>query len=183
MSKKGIDRKAIQQFTIEARENGKTDQDIYNELSQEYYNKKGLTLMITGTATTENMNQYRIYNHILLGLLAIGVLFKVFFVFSLSIQTGEPTVLVLLFIVPIMNLWFMYEIARYNAFIYRFCAIIAIINAMRFMTETDDSMIVVINLALGAAIAGLAYYIDNKLFPKYSPYNLKQDSNGEYILS
>jgi hypothetical protein len=73
MSKKSLDRKAAQKFIVDSRDNGKSDQDIYNELSQQYLDKKSVALLITGTVTTENKNKYKLYNNILLGLLVTGV--------------------------------------------------------------------------------------------------------------
>jgi glucan phosphoethanolaminetransferase (alkaline phosphatase superfamily) len=182
MSKKSLNRKAAQKFITESRDNGKTDQEIYNELAQQYYDKKSLALLITGTVTNANKNRYKVYNNILITLLAIVIVLRILSVFSLTIQTGQLWTLLLVLFVPIFAAYFAYEIARYNAPVYRFCGIMMILGFFQTMGNADDGTSIRINLALTIAIVSLAFYLDSKLFPHYSPRNLKQDSNGEYIL-
>lgn len=40
MSKKSLDRKIAKKFIVDNRDNGKSDQEIYNELSQQYYDRE-----------------------------------------------------------------------------------------------------------------------------------------------
>jgi len=183
MNKKSLDRKAAQKFIIDNRDNGKSDQDIYNELSQQYFDKKSVTLLITATVTTENKNKYIIYNNVLLGLLGLVILLRILLVFSLTIQTGQLWTLLLVFIVPLFAAYFAYEIARYNAPIYRFCGIMTIVGFMQTIGKSEGGTDILINLVFAGAIAGLSFYLDSKMFPDYSPKNLKKDGNGEYILS
>ena len=183
MSKKSLDRKAAQKFIVDSRDNGKTDQEIYNELSQQYYDKKSVALLITGTVTTENKNKYKVYNHILLGLLGLAILLRILLVFSLTIQTGQLWTLLLVFIVPLFAAYFAYEIAHYNGPIYRFCGIMTIAGFLQTVGKSEGGTDILINLVFAGAIAGLSFYLDSKMFPDYSPKNLKKDSNGEYILS
>ena len=183
MSKKSLDRKAAQKFIVDSRDNGKTDQEIYNKLSQQYYDKKSVALLITGTVTTENKNKYKVYNNILLGLLGLAILLRILLVFSLTIQTGQLWTLLLVFIVPLFAVYFAYEIARYNAPIYRFCGIMTIAGFMQTIGKSEGGSDILINLVFAGAIAGLSFYLDSKMFPDFSPKNLKKDSNGEYILS
>jgi hypothetical protein len=98
MGKRSIDVKATRQFITENRAQGKTDQEIYNELSQEYYDKKNIALLITGTPTEEKKQQYGIYNKILLGLLGLSVMFKFLYVMSLITSTGSPALLLLILV-------------------------------------------------------------------------------------
>ncbi|WP_276974125.1 hypothetical protein [Flavobacterium filum] len=183
MSKKSLDRKAAQTFIVDSRDNGKTDQEIYNELSELYYDKKSVALLITWTVTTENKKKYKVYNNILLGLLGLSILFKLLTVFSLTIQTGQIWTLLLVLIVPLLAGYFMYEIARYNGPIYRFCGMLTIAGFLQTIGKAENGTDITINLIFAGAVAGLSFYLDSKMFPNYSPKNLKKDSNGEYILS
>src|SRR5690606_34496427 len=137
--KKSLDRKAAHKSILEGREHGKTDQEIYNELSLKYYDKKSLALLITGTATTENKQKYRVYNNILLGLLGLAILLRLLLVFSLTIQTGKGWTLLLVFIVPLFAAYFAYEIARYKGPIYRFCGMMTIIGFLQTIGKTEGS--------------------------------------------
>lgn len=183
MSKKAIDKKSALNFIVTSRENGKTDQDIYRELSLRYYDKKSLALLITATPRTENKNKYKIYNNVLLGLLVFVILLRILVVFRLTIETGQIWTLLFLFIVPFFAAYFAYEIAQYSAPFYRICGFMTIFSALRTIMKLESSTDILINLVLAVAIAGLSFYLDNKMFPDYSPQNLKKDSDGEYILS
>jgi hypothetical protein len=182
MSKKSLDRKVAQRTIIDCRANGKTDQEIYNELSQQYYDKKTVALLITGTVKDESRAKYKIYNNILLGLIGLTILFKVLAVFSLSLSEGQLWALLLIFIVPILNIYFFYEISRYNAPIYRFCGLLTIASFFQAVGKAENVIDIFISLALCAGISGLSFYLDSKMFPDYSPKNLKKDNKGEYIL-
>jgi hypothetical protein len=184
MSKKSLDRKAVQKFIVDNRGKGKTDQEIYNEMSEQYYDKKSVALLIIGTVATENKKKYKFYNNILLGLLGLVILLRILLVFSLTIQTGQLWTLLLVFIVPLFAAYFAYEIARYNAPVYRFCGFMTILGFMQTIGKSEvGGTDILINLVFAGAIAGLSFYLDSKMFPDYSPKNLKKDSNGEYILS
>jgi hypothetical protein len=183
MSKRSLDRKAAQIFIVDSRDKGKSDQEIYRELSQQYYDKKSVALLITGTVTTENKNKYRVYNNILVGLLGLAILLRILLVFTLTIQTGQLWALLIVFIVPLLAAYFGYEIARYNAPVYRFCGIMTIVGFMQTIGRSEGGTEILINLVFAGAIAGLSFYLDSKMFPEYSPKKLKTDSNGEYILS
>ncbi|MES2690233.1 MAG: hypothetical protein V4658_07505 [Bacteroidota bacterium] len=182
MNKKFMDKKTVRKFIIDSRDNGKTDQEIYNELSKQYYDKEAVALLITGTVTADNKNKYKIYNNILIALLGLAILLRILIVFNLTIETGQLWTLLLVFIVPLFAAYFAYEIARYNAPVYRFCGIMTIVGFMQTIAKSGDGMNMLINLVFAGLIAGLSFYLDHKLFPGYSPKKLKKDNDGEYIL-
>src|SRR5262245_21730993 len=114
MNKKSLDRKAAQKYIFESRNIGKSDQEIYNELSQEYYDKKAIALLITGTVTMADKDKFNAYNNILLGLLGLIILLRILFVFNLTIVTGQwPSIYVC--VAPFLIAYFAKEIANYNA--------------------------------------------------------------------
>lgn len=182
MSKKSLDRKVAQKSILERRQNGKSDQEIYNELAQQYYDKKSIALLITGTATEENKAKYKIYNHLLLVLLGFSILLKLMTVYSLTLQTGQLGALLLVLIVPLFAGYFMFEIARYYGPIYRFCGLLTIAGFFQTIGRTENATDILINILFAGSVAALSFYIDSKMFPSFSPNKLKKDSNGEFIL-
>jgi len=182
MNKKSLDRKAAKQFILDNRAISKTDQEIYNELSQQYYDKKAIALLVTSTVTMENKKKYKIYNNGLIGLIGITVLFKIFIIVNLALVVNQVWYLLLAFLVPIFNIYFLYEIAKYNGSIYRILGIWVIGFSLQSINKVEGTNLIV-NLILCILIAGLAFYLDRNMFPNYSPNNFKKDSNGEYILS
>ena len=183
MSKIALNGVAIRQAVIDGRLNAKTDQEIYNELSQQYYDKQGLAVTITSIPTEADLAKYGVYNNILLGILALSIVFKFLTVFSLTLQAGQPLLLLLIFVVPLFTLYFIYLIKNYNAFAYRACGFLAIAGLLQAVQKTDNAFDLILNIIFAGSICFLAFYLDKNLFPKYSPGKLKKDSNGEYILN
>jgi hypothetical protein len=182
MAKTSINTKAIQQFILESRENGKSDQEIYDALSQQYYDKKSVALLITGTATNENKSKYKIQNNILIGFLGLSMLLKILIIFSLSDPFEDPFFMLLLFLYPAIEGYFIYGIAKYLAPYYKLCGILAILSFLKTIRSAGNDSSIILNLLIISIIVGLSFYLAKKLFPKYSPKNLKKDDNGEYIL-
>ena len=183
MGKKALDVPAIKKAIEEGRDNGKTDQEIYNELVPLFYDKRTLALIITGNPTKENIEKYKVYNNILLGILALSIVFKFLTVFNLAMSFGQPLLLLLIFVVPLFTAYFIYEIRRYSAFAYRACGLLAIAGFLQSIRNTSDAADVLINLVFAGSVCFLSFYLDKKLFPKYSPGKLQKDANGEFILN
>ena len=60
MSKKSLNKKEAKKIIVESRESNITNQEIYNELTQKYHDKKGLATFITSIPRKEDItcNQY-----------------------------------------------------------------------------------------------------------------------------
>ncbi|MBL7788324.1 MAG: hypothetical protein JNL75_00660 [Chitinophagales bacterium] len=110
MTKKSLDRKAAKQFIVSNRDNGKTDQEIYHELTEQYFDKKSVALLINETITKENKNKYRVYNNILIGILILLALYKLLVVFYLTKESGELWVLLFALFIPLLSFYVIYEI-------------------------------------------------------------------------
>ena len=183
MGKKSLNRKEAKKYIIDKRADGMTDQEIYHALADQYYDKKAVALLITGTATKEDKEKYRMMNNILVSLFVLIILLRVVQIVNTTTQVGNPLGLVLIFIVPIIAATFAVEIARYNAAIYRLCGIMAIIGFLQIIGKLKSPIDIAINLFFVVSVAGLSFYLSSKLFPKYSPISLQKDNNGDYILS
>ena len=171
------------QFIKEKRVEGKLNQEIYAELSNQYFDKKSIALLIKGTPTLENLKKYKAYNFILIGLLGITALLKALTVFNMVMGEGPVWELLLIFIVPVLNFYFIYEIARFNPTVYRSCGALTILGFVQSIGKFDSNADAFISFALCAAIAGLSYFLYYNLFPNYQPKSLEKDSEGEYILA
>jgi len=183
VSKKSLDRKATKQFIIDNRSLGKTDQEIYNLLAEQYYDKKTIALLITSQVTTENRKKYKVLNTLLLVLISITILFKILAIVQLSLSAGQVWALIFIFLVPLLNIYFFYEVLRYNGTIYRILGLLTMASFLQSISKGGTVLDITIGAFLCILIVGLAFYLDNYMFPYYSPSHLKKDSNGEYILS
>ncbi len=174
--------------TIEQRRGeGKSDQQIYNELAEHYANKKNLALLITGTATSEDKNRFRLYNNLLIGLLTITLLLRLLSSFQL-VQAGEfPGFLII--VAAIMPALFIYGISQHLAPMYKLCGILSVLGIITILATWgtgaltgEGSLNKLVDLVLVVPIAILSFYLAGKMFPKFNPGKLQSDGKDGYIL-
>ena len=181
-----MDRKSIQKFIVEARDQGKADQEIYNELTPQYYDKKGVAMLITGTPTREDKQKYKFWNTVLLALIGLTILSKVILGFSIMLATHEAVALLFVFVMPIINVWFFIEVARYNAPSYQAIGIFTFISLMQAFQQNQNHNIPGIyspvNIVVTLLIGFLAFFLSGKLFPKFKSINMQKDEHGEYVV-
>lgn len=182
MSLKSIERKKAKLFVVDGRRKGLSDQEIYNELANQYADKKSIALLITGIATDERKQKYGLQNWILVGLLGLSILFKLVLVVNLAI-TQTPWLLLLALVVPLLTGYFMYEIYNYNGPVYRICGVLALVGFLQSLDKSNDAQTMILNLLFAGLVAGFSFYLDDNLFPNYRPSKLQKDENGDYILN
>jgi hypothetical protein len=184
MNKSSINRKEIQKFIFESRSVNKSDQEIYNELSLKYYDKKTIALLISGTVRSELREKYKVANTFLLVLIGITILFKLLAVINITLELDKLWLLIMFFLVPLINIYFFYEVYYYNAMVYKIIGILTIASLFKVIsTAGEGNMLdIIVSLGLAAGIIYLSFYLSNKLIPNYNPKKLIKDSNGEYIM-
>ena len=184
MNKISLDYNAAEKFIQESRDSGKTDQEIYNELSQQYYDKKSIALLIVGTATAEQKKKYKQLNLLLLGLIGIYVVLVVLYMFSKCEAPSD-----LWYIIPFSAVllsaagFFIYGIARNILHYYRMCAIFTILFSFQGGRVWNLASVIetIVTLVFVIAIVFLSIYLSKKMFPNSKHRKLKRDENGEYI--
>jgi hypothetical protein len=176
-----MDTKTAKKIIVQDKDNGKRDQEIYNELSPDFPNKKNLALLITGTAASDDRNRYKLYNNILIGLLVLVVLLRLLGSFYL-LKEGNLSDFAFSLIGLLFPALFIYGIAQYNAPFYRFCGFMVIVGSISAIARENSMVAILFDVVLIVAIAGLCFFLGNKMFPNYKPGKLKQDSNGNYLL-
>ncbi|MET0466444.1 MAG: hypothetical protein ABW007_25020 [Chitinophagaceae bacterium] len=177
-----MDQKTAKKIIDDRRSEGKNDQQIYDELSGHFDNKKNLALLITGTASVQTRRQYKLYNNVLIGLLAITLLFRLMGAFSL-VAEGE----ILGFIVSLIGIalpaLFIYGFIHYMGAMYKFCGFLTLLGIVQMVARWDNSILMIIGLLILIPIAILSFYLSSKMFPKFSPGKLRKDENGAYLLN
>lgn len=177
-----MDQKTAKKIIDERRSEGKNDQQIYDELSAHYDNKKTLALLITGTALPETRRQYKLYNNVLIALLAITLLFRLIGIFSL-LTGGDILGVVVSMVGILLPSLFIYGFINYMGAMYRFCGFLTLLGIVQLIARWDNSVIVVIDLVILLSMAVLSFYLGSKMFPKFNPGKLTKDKNGAYLLN
>jgi hypothetical protein len=186
MSEKTLDRKAAKQIVIAQRDNGKTNQEIYLQLKEQYSDLKSIANLITGTALKSDIEKYKLYNKILVAILILAAVFQVLFVINYA-AAPNMIKMILISVAPILYVWAAFPISRYEGSVYRSCGGLTIATNLSQLGNTQlmnfsDTVTVIIDVILIVLIVFLCFYLDAKLFPNYSPSSLKTDREGDYIL-
>lgn len=186
MNKKSFDKKTIQQSIVELRKTGMSNQDIYNELSQKYYGKEEIAILITKTVKDDIKSKYKIYNNILIGLLILAVIFNfiglVFMLFVFDFNTMLMLIFISIFAI-LIKILLIIEISKYNADIYKICGWLSVFSLVYSLIKLDWNWISITNVLLMGVMAFLCFYLRIKMFPDYDPKNLRKDKDGNYILT
>ena len=177
-----MDQKTAKKIIDDRRSEGKTDQQIYAELSDHYDNKKNLALLITGTATVQNRAKYKLYNNILIGLLGLTLLFRLTGAFSL-VAGGEILGFVISLVGILLPALFIYGFIHYMGAMYRLCGILTVLAIVQLLARANFDGLVMIDLIILVSMAFLSFYLGSKMFPNFSPGKLRKDENGAYLLS
>lgn len=177
-----MDQKAAKKIIDDRRLAGKNDQQIYDELSGQFEHKKNLALLITGTAAPQNREKYKLYNNILIGLLGLTVLFRLMAIGSLMSENGILGLVLSLVGIALPAL-FIYGFINYMGAMYKFCGFMTILAIVQLLARGNFEILVLIDLVILVAMAGLSFYLGSKMFPNFNPGKLKKDENGGYVLN
>jgi hypothetical protein len=188
MNKSRINKKELRISIYEHRLNGKSDQEIYNDLSakyHKYHDKKTLALLVAGTVTPELREKYKVPNTILLVLISMTILLKVLLVFNMSLEFGKVWPLFMIFLLPVLNVYFFYEVYYFNAIAYRPIGYLTIVGLLNSLAKSVDPnpFDLLFNVTIAGSIIVLSFYLSRRLLPNFKPGKLAKDSKGEYVLS
>jgi len=182
MSKKSINKKEVIKVIGEKVNQGVSRTEILNELSEKYFDKKTLSMLIAATPDPTRIEKYKLLNNILLGLIFITIISKILlglFIFSQVSIALIP----LAFLFPILNILFAFEVSRYKGYIYNILGIITLAGIFNMLGKMGENGVFgIIDIIIGLLIAGLAFYVGNKMFPNYGLIGPKKNSKGEIIL-
>jgi len=184
MAGKKLIRKEVQPIIAAEREAGKTDQEIYYQLREEYFDRMALAQLITGTPTAADKLKYKVHNNLLVFILSLSLLFTLLYVFSLWTDGTLPLwgVFIALGFGAFIKGYFIYGIARYEAPVYRLCGLLSIVGFTQTMRIEKSTTDIVFDIAATALVCGLSFYLYNYLFPRYSASGPKKDTAGEYVM-
>jgi hypothetical protein len=179
------DRDNIRRAVIEGRDQGKSDQEIYDDILADFSNTGLIVHVIKTTPTRSDIEKYKVYNNILIGLNAFWIPAFAVLVIIRSFQSGDFGLLwvYLSFLFFWAVLWYFFIISplvNYNFRIYNqwfIVVLVAIIDFIRHPAFTTSSFVIAIYLAL---ITIPTIFLRIKLFPK-SPLRQKMMKNADDI--
>ena len=182
MTKKSINRKEVTK-TIETRlQENIPRKEILEELSEQYFDKNTISTLIASTPDNQIKEKFKTLNNILLGLLILTIVFKIFVGITL-LSSISLYLIPIAFLIPFISIWFAFEVSKFNGYIYKSLELLAIASIFKALGNLGESgTFGLINIVIVVVIAGLSFYLGNKIFPNYGLFGPKKDSDGNIIL-
>jgi hypothetical protein len=184
MNKKSLNAKEVNRTIQSQLEKGISRQEILNELGEIYFDKKSIARLIASIPDTQRKLKFRALNNVLLGLLIATIITKI--LVGIAILSNVSLFMIpIAFLLPIITILFAYEVANFKGYIYRILGILAIAGILKMLSDMESSNItlVLIDVFVSLIIAGLAFYIGNKVFPNYGLFGPKKALDGQFLLS
>lgn len=190
MTKKSINPKEIQIIIQEKIQANIPRKEIFNELSEQYYDKNMISLMIASTVDPYLKVKYKSWNNLLIGLLVLTIISKIIdsvllisTYSSIVSSLGSLTLSFSLFIPVLFVAYLIVGVSKFRGNIYYFgglLAIAAIFQSISYFSELGFYSLISIVLCLIICI--LSFYLKRKLFPHFRLFGLKKDKEGNVIL-
>ncbi|NVO09785.1 MAG: hypothetical protein HXX16_07485 [Bacteroidales bacterium] len=182
MSKKSIDRKEVLKTLKLRLSEGKTRQEILEELSEQYFDRKSLSIFIASTPDQKTIDKYKILNNILLLLLLLSIAAKTI-VGIVLLSSISIFLIPFVFIFSLVNIFFTIEVSKFKGYIYNILGILTLAGILKLLSNFDVyGKGILIDVAIGLVIALLSFYLGRKMFPNYGLFGPKKDANGNMML-
>jgi hypothetical protein len=178
-----------------SRSKGMSDQEIYNELRYRYRydEKRKIYNLITGTATEELKNKYRILNYILVIILVISLLSRLLFMLGLYLsgETNLVSSLILGLLLACFPIFFIIEVVRYNGCVYKLLGWLSVSGCLKYLgyvlkhithVRAIDLLDDIFSMIISISGAIISFYIAKKVFPNFKIFAPK-DRQGDYIIT
>jgi hypothetical protein len=169
---------------------GKSHEQIFKELTQSYHDKNMLVKLIAMFPTNERKEKYRRLNYVLFSFLILTAVLKVLTSLSLLLSIS-PYSLLLIFFIPLINVWLAIEVWKMRGYIYRIIGLLGISGIClslqnSFPTEGSVNFSIIatqflIIILIFGPIIFLGFYLGKKMFPNYGLMGPKKDTNGNYV--
>jgi hypothetical protein len=182
MTKKSLNKKEAIKTIQDTIQVNTPRQEILNELSEQYYDKTTISVLIASTIDPQTKEKYTTLNNLLLGLLALTIIAKIL-VGIVLFSSLSPFLIPIAFVLPILTIWFALEVSKFKGYIYNILGMLAIASIFNSIGNIGESGIYgIIDVVLVITICGLSFYLGNKMFPNYGFFGPKKDTEGNFLL-
>jgi hypothetical protein len=180
MNKKSINHKEVKTIIKEKLDQGISRNEILLELSEIYFDKSSLTGLVASYPNPERIIKYKYLNNILLYFLIITIIFKIL-VGIILFSASSLLLIPLAFLLPIINIYFAFEVSKYKGYIYNLLGILTVAGILRSLGDLQG-VYGVLDVMICLFIVLLSFYLGRKMFPNYGLFGVKKNQSGEAIL-
>jgi hypothetical protein len=179
-SKKHTTKKELNKLANELIHSGKTKQEAFEELSDQYYESDTIARIIGSIPSQEVKEKFKTINNVLFTLLIISAILKIISAVPLLLDTVTGGIIVIL-IIPIINIFFAIQVKKMRGEIYLALGLLAAAGIFKTLQSVFEvGPIAFIDTAVISAICILAFYIKSKAFPNFGFSGIKKGKDGQY---
>jgi hypothetical protein len=180
-TKKHTTKKELNKLAGQLIQSGKTKQEAFEELSNQYYESDTIARIIGSIPSQETKQKFKVINNVLFILLIVSAVLKVISVIPLLLDTMTGGIIVML-IAPLINIFFAVHVKKMRGEIYLALGILATAGILKTLQNVlEVGPIALIDTTVIVAICILAFYIKSKAFPNFGFSGIKKGKNGEYL--
>lgn len=185
-SKKNITKKELLKLVEERLNQGVEKHELCKELTASIRSNNLDSDTIPKTIAlfpdSELKEKYKKTNTFLFVLLFLTAILKVLGAIPLIIDLKLVGLLLLLFL-PLLNLWFAFEVKKNRAYIYKIIGIMAIAGIFNSLSHMDEIGIwVLLDVILWGMISFLGFRLGKKMFPNYKLAGPAKNESGDWVL-
>jgi hypothetical protein len=182
MTKKSINKKEVAKVIETRLQENIPRKEILTELSEQYFDKKTISILIASTADNQTKEKFKTLNNILLGLLILTIVLKI--IVGITLLSSISLFLVpIAFLLPIISIWFAVEVSKFKGYIYNLLGLLAFASIFKALGDMGEAgFFGLIDILIVVAIAGFSFYLGKKVFPNYGLFGPKKDSDDNIIL-
>ncbi len=175
-----LKRTEIRKAVVEGRGEGKSDQEIYDEITMNHKNRDEVASVISRTVRDELKKKFSSHNNALLFLIIVTILLKFFVIIQIGEISNLFLGLVIGILVSILNLFVFHTVYLWQAANYRNWAILILVLSIRLVFEFEIRVDYFLSLFLTLSISVLLVYLHEKLLPNFVK-NVPKDEQGNHV--
>jgi hypothetical protein len=183
---KNITKKELLQLVADRLKEGISKQELFDELTESLssgnLHKDSIPKTIALFPDARLKIKFHKSNTLLFILLLLTAVLKVIGGVQLLMDL-QFIGLILLLLLPLLNIWFAFEVKKHRAYIYKIVGIMALAGVFSSLGNFDTSGIwVIVDVILLGTISFLGFRLGKRMFPNYKLSGPTKDSDGNWNL-
>tara|TARA_B100000767_G_C19509362_1_gene427672 strand:- start:74 stop:625 length:552 start_codon:yes stop_codon:yes gene_type:complete len=179
-TKKHASNKELNKLANQLINSGKSKKDVFNELSEQYYESDTIAKIIGSIANQETKKKFKAINNTLFFLLILSAILKVASVMPLLTDTISGGIIVML-LVPLINIFFAIQVKKMRGEIYLALGLLAAAGIFKSLQSVFEvGAIALIDTLIITGICIITFYIKAKAFPNFGFSGIKKGKDGHY---
>lgn len=178
MTKQSLNTKQARNFIIESRENGESDQDIFNKLSEKYFDSQQIAGLIISIIPPEKMVKYMKWHYLFIALIASLFIVEIGGLIAIDIFESWGLTILLIAVFGLL-IGYLVQLNKYRGSLYLNWYLLPILSLG--MLSQSPLWCIISCIILSALLGCVGVFLTRRLVPNMR--KLKKDEVGNYIFN